>query len=200
MSRAAPSTTSRAAAVITSRALAAASRRNRGLSSQMPAAISPASDATPMPRPSQRDWPPWSTATGDMNATTASSGTISRSSNSNTATIFWPRGSATSPRSASSCMTIAVDVRTKPAAAMNAAGRGSPSAMPTPSSAATQTPICSEPSPKIWRRSFHRWDGRISRPMTNRNMTTPSSATCSTACGSENRPRPNGPIARPAAR
>jgi hypothetical protein len=35
-------------------------------------------------------------------------------------TMRWPRGSAMSPRSPSSGMTIAVDVSTKPAAPMNA--------------------------------------------------------------------------------
>ena len=35
-----------------------------------------------------------------------------------------PRGALTSPRSASTCMTMAVDVSTKPIAATNATGHG----------------------------------------------------------------------------
>ena len=59
-------------------------------------------------------------------------------------------------------------------------------------------PTCAAPSPKISRRRPHSREGCISRPMTNRNITTPSSATCRMACGSVKRPRPNGPMARPA--
>ena len=89
ISKAAPSTTSSAAAVITSRALACARMRNSGFSSQMPAATSAASAPAAMAMPPQAepdtgvDEP-----AGAMNATSASSGTIIRSSNSNTATIF----------------------------------------------------------------------------------------------------------------
>ena len=49
----------------------------------------------------------------------ASSGTISRSSNSSTETIFCPRGAAMSPRSASICITIAVEVSVNPAPAIS---------------------------------------------------------------------------------
>ncbi|MNN18802.1 hypothetical protein D3C81_1320210 [compost metagenome] len=59
-------------------------------------------------------------STGAIHATSASNGTISRSSNSRMETIFCPDGKATSPRSASNCITTAVDVSTKPAAAMKA--------------------------------------------------------------------------------
>ena len=141
-----------------------------------------------------------STPSGDMKATSASNGTISRSSNSRIETIFWPRGRAMSPRSASSCITIAVEVSTKPAAPMNATGSGKPNASPTPVSAVVHNTICRVPSPKISWRRLHRCDGRISMPITNRNITTPSSATWRIACGSENQPSPNGPMTRPAAR
>ncbi len=105
-----------------------------------------------------------------------------------------------SPRSPSNCITTAVEVRTKPDAAMNATGKDSPSASPTPVSTVAQTTICAVPRPKICLRRLHRCEGRISSPITNRNITTPSSATCRIACGSANQPNPNGPIARPAAR
>ena len=124
ISSAAPSTTSNAAAVITSRALAAASTRNKGLSSQMPAAIRPASEATPMPIASQREPSSGCTTCGDMKATNTSSGTISRSSNSRIETTFCPCGKATSPRSASSCITTAVDVSTNPMPPMKDTAKG----------------------------------------------------------------------------
>ena len=97
-------------------------------------------------------------------------------------------------------MTTAVEVNTKPAAPMNATGNGKPSSMHTPVSTVPQTTICRVPSPKISLRKLHRCEGRISRPITNRNITTPSSAVCRMACGSENQPNPNGPMARPAAK
>ena len=53
-------------------------------------------------------------------------------------------------------------------------------------SSAPQATTCAAPSPKISRRRLHSRDGCISSPMTNRNMTTPSSATCRIASGSEN--------------
>ena len=56
------------------------------------------------------------------------------------------------------------------------------------------------PRPKISRRRLHSRDGCISSPITNRNITTPSSATCRIACGSVNSRSPNGPMMRPAAR
>ena len=107
----------------------------------------------------------------------------------------WPAGVAVSPRSLRICMTIAVDDSTKPMPATKATGRGEAGqACPTMVSSAPQTNTCAAPSPKISRRRLHSRDGCISRPMTNRNITTPSSATCRIACGSVNRPRPNGPI------
>ena len=98
--------------------------RNSGLSSHRPTPTSPTSEATPTSTDSQREPCSASGAAGAMKATTASSGTISRSSNSSTDTIFWPGGSAMSPRSPSSCMTMAVEVSTKPAAPTNATCHG----------------------------------------------------------------------------
>ena len=200
ISSAAPSTTSSAAAVITSRARAAASSRNSGFSRNTPATTSTASEATPIPIAPQREAAPASGGNGDMNATSASSGTISRSSNSRIDTIFCPRGEATSPRSPSSCITIAVEVITNPAPATNATGQFQPSRRPAQVSSTAHVAICSVPRPKICRRRFHRCEGRISSPITNRNITTPSSATCRIDCGLANQPKPNGPISRPAAR
>ncbi|MCY1513333.1 hypothetical protein D9M68_478250 [compost metagenome] len=178
ISSAAPSTTSSAAAVITSRALELASTRNSGLSSQMPAATSAASAPTAMPMPIQREGAMacCAASTGAMKATMASSGTISRSSKSSTATIFWPRGAAMSPRSPSSCITMAVEVSTKPIAHTNETASGKPKAMPTPVSRMPHTTTCRLPRPKMSRRMLHRCDGRISSPITKRNITTPSSA------------------------
>lgn len=141
-----------------------------------------------------------STSGGARKATMASSGTISRSSNSSTETIFCPRGAAMSPRSPSNCITIAVEVSTKPIAQTKDTASGKPNANPTQVSKAPQVRICALPRPKICPRRLHRCEGFISSPITNRNITTPSSATCRMDCGSLNHFRPNGPIARPAAR
>ena len=97
-------------------------------------------------------------------------------------------------------MTMAVEDSTKPMAAMNAAGADSPASRPTPVSSAPQASTWATPRPKISPRSFHSREGCISSPMMNRNITTPSSATCRMDLGSEKKPMPNGPIARPAAR
>ena len=156
---------------------------------------------TPMATDSQREPSPSALpALGAIHATSASNGTISRSSNSRIETIFCPDGSAMSPRSASSCITTAVEVSTKPVAPMKATCQGKPNSLAMLVSTSAQVTICSVPSPKISLRRLHRCEGRISRPITNRNITTPSSAVCRIACGSENQPSPNGPIARPAAK
>ena len=120
MASAAPSTTSSAAAVITSRASAAASRRNIGLSSQRPAAISAATEASAMPISIQRDCASVSAPPGARKAMIASSGTIARSSSSRIDMVRWPAGVAVSPRSFRICMTIAVEDSTKPMPATKA--------------------------------------------------------------------------------
>ena len=112
----------------------------------------------------------------------------------------WPFGVESDPRSSRSCMTMAVEVRTKPVPATNEIAGENPMAMPTSMSAAMQTPTWARPRPKISRRMPQSRDGSISSPMMNRNITTPSSATCRMAWASENRPRPNGPMASPATR
>jgi hypothetical protein len=200
MANAEPSTTSSAAAVITSRARAPASRLNMGLSSQRPTAISATIAPSPTATDVRRAAIVTSAPPGARNATSASSGTIARSSSRSTETMRWPFGVDISPRSSSTCITIAVEVRTKPAAATNEMPSGKPSARPTHDSNALHAPTCNRPSPKISRRRLHRREGSISSPIMNRNMTTPSSATCRMACGSANNPRPNGPITSPAAR
>jgi hypothetical protein len=89
----------------------------------------------------------------------------------------WPLGVEMSPRSSSNCMTIAVEVSTKPAPATNETETGKPVASPTPVRSRAQIPTWSTPSPKISRRKPQSREGSISRPMMNRNITTPSSAT-----------------------
>ncbi len=97
-------------------------------------------------------------------------------------------------------MTIAVDDSTKPIAAMKATIGANPTAMPAAVSKAPQAATCTAPRPKICLRMLHNRVGCISRPMMNRNMTTPSSATCRMDCASEKKPSPNGPMISPAAR
>ncbi len=200
ISSAAPSTTSNAAAVITSRAPARARMRNSGLSSHRPAATRPTRAPVPSSTACQRVPLSGCAAAGARKATRASSGTISRSSNSRIETILRPRGRAMSPRSPNTCMTMAVEVSTKPAAARKDTIGARPRATPTPVIASAASPTCRPPSRKICFRSCHSCEGRISRPTTNRNITTPSSATCRMAAGSVNQASPKGPIARPAAR
>ena len=97
-------------------------------------------------------------------------------------------------------MITAVDDSTKPDAPMIAAAGGKPYAMPTPDSSAPQMITCTAPSPKMSRRIAHSLAGRISSPIRNRNITTPSSATWMIASESWNSFSPNGPTATPAAR
>ena len=73
-------------------------------------------------------------------------------------------------------MTIAVEVSTKPAAPTKLTCHGKPYSKPTPVSKMAHTTTCKLPRPKIWRRSPHKCEGFISRPMTNKNITTPNSA------------------------
>jgi hypothetical protein len=109
---------------------------------------------------------------------------MARSSSSRMETTCCPRGDAVSPRSSRSWTTIAVDESVKPIAAMNATIGVMPSATPTPVSTVPQAITCATPSPKICPRRFHSRDGCISSPITNRNMTTPSSAVWRIDCGS----------------
>ena len=195
----APSTTSNAAAVITSRALLRANTLNSGFNSQRPAAtiIATLPNALPM---SSHSGVLLSMRTGDKNATIASSGTISKSSNSKIDTIFCPAGVAISLRSPSTDITIAVEVSTKPDAQIKEICHEKPNSIPTMVSKMAATTACMLPKPKICLRKCHRCDGFISKPITNKKMTTPSSATCKMVCPSENSPKPNGPIASPAAK
>ncbi|MNL45449.1 hypothetical protein D3C87_1680970 [compost metagenome] len=125
---------------------------------------------------------------------------MARSSSNRMETIRWPCALVLSSRSPRICITMAVDDNTKPIAAMKAAGPDRPANRPTTVNRPPQTTTCARPSPKISPRSFHSRDGCISSPMMKRNMTTPSSATCKMDLGSEKKPMPNGPIAKPAAR
>ncbi len=198
INRAAPSTTNKAAAVMTSRAPACASTRKNGLSNQRPAASRKTKQAAAMPIAFQRSAGGASMPAGAISATTASSGTINRSSNSRIETIFCPLGRVEvsafgqqlhrPPRSKSA--------RSR-AAPMNATGNeqakhadAQRKVRPAP-----QATICRCPGRIFPCAGSTRCEGRISRPMTNRNITTPSSATCRIACGSLNQPNPNGPIA-----
>ena len=199
ISSAEPSTTSSAAAVMTSRASAAASTRNIGFSSQRPAATTPAT-ATSATATTCHTGRVLSTWAGAISATTTSNGTMARSSSSRIDTTRWPLGDTVSPRSSSSSITVAVDVSTKPIAATKATGHASPASMPTPVSSVPQASTCASPRPKISRRRLHSRVGCISSPMMNRNITTPSSATCRMAAGSANSAAPKGPMATPAAR
>ena len=143
---------------------------------------------------------PLSVCVGERKATIANSGTISRSSNNRIDTIFCPPGLSISPRSPSTDITIAVEVSTKPDALIKEICHEKPNSIPTMVSKMAATTTCMLPSPKICLRKCHRCDGFISKPITNRKMTTPNSATCKMVCPSENSPKPNGPITSPAAR
>ena len=102
----------------------------------------------------------------------------------------WPRGEASSCRSPSTCMTMAVEVSTKPVALTKDTAHEKPKSTPTKVSRIEQRITCRLPSPKICRRRPHRCEGFISSPMTNRNITTPNSAMWMMACESVIRARP----------
>ena len=97
-------------------------------------------------------------------------------------------------------MTIAVEESARPIAAISAAAKAAPTAMPAAASTMPETTTCATPSPKMSRRSAHSRDGFSSSPMTKRSITTPSWATLRIDSGSVKSRRPNGPIAIPAAR
>ncbi|MNE10804.1 hypothetical protein D3C80_1035310 [compost metagenome] len=130
----------------------------------------------------------------------AKRGTMARSSNSRMDTALWPLGVGRSPRSSSIWTMTAVEDMTKPMAPTKATGADTPAIMATRVRASPASPTWAAPRPKISFLMPHRRLGRISRPMMNRKMTTPNSATCRMVSGSRNRARPNGPIATPAAR
>jgi hypothetical protein len=89
---------------------------------------------------------------------------------------------------------------TKPMAPTKATGADTPAAIAASVRARPARPTWAAPRPKISLRIPHSRLGRISRPMMNRKMTTPNSATCRMVCGSRNRASPKGPMATPAAR
>ena len=130
----------------------------------------------------------------------ASSGTISRSSNNRIDTIFCPPGLSNSFRSPSTDITIAVEVSTKPAAPIKEICHEKPNSIPTIVSNIAAMTTCMLPRPKICLRKCHRCDGFISKPITNKKITTPNSATCKIVCPSENSPKPKGPMVKPAAK
>jgi hypothetical protein len=78
-------------------------------------------------------------AIGAKNATSASSGTIIMSSSKSTETMRCPAGDASCRLSSSNCMTIAVEVSTKPAPDTNDAAIGNPVPTPTPVSNKAET-------------------------------------------------------------
>ena len=113
-----PNTTNKAAAVMISRILVPASNLNSGLSNQRPATTKAATDNPAMPNCCHSGVlsAVETASAGAKKVTTASNGTINKSSNNKMETIFCPRGLAISPRSLNTCITIAVEVITKPLA------------------------------------------------------------------------------------
>ncbi len=201
-SSAAPSTTSSAPAVITSRSLLAASSAKNGFMMRWPRKIS--STTAPMgvamltARVSRSTFSP--PDAGARIATSASRGTMARSSSSRMETMRCPCGAESSPRSPKIWKTMAVDVMTKPMPKMNATTGAKPSSTPTPVSSTPQVPTCITPNPKICLRSAQSLAGSISSPMMKRNITTPSSAVVRIDSGSLIKAMPEGPSNIPAAR
>ena len=95
---------------------------------------------------------------------------------------------------------IAVDDRASPSAATSAMRQGAPAATPAANSSAAQPSTCALPAPKMGRRRFHSRRGSSSRPIRNSISTTPNSAKCRMSSTLLTRPRPQGPMAMPAAR
>ena len=118
-----PSTTSNAAAVIISRSRVLANILNKGLSNQIPITTKVARESAAILICCQTGRAS-STSIGARKVITANSGTINKSSKSKIETIFCPRSVPISPRSLNVCITIAVDVITKPQAPTNAICHG----------------------------------------------------------------------------
>ena len=87
-----------------------------------------------------RSVPLASTPPGASSATMARSGTMARSSSSRIATIRWPFGVESARRSSSNCMTMAVEVSTKPVPATKGTVTENPRPIPTRVRAAMQAP------------------------------------------------------------
>ena len=86
----------------------------------------------------------------------ASKGTINKSSKSKIDTIFCPRLVESALRSPNTCITMAVEVSTKPAEETNATSQETPNCTPTIVIKIAEITTCMLPSPKIWRRKLHR--------------------------------------------
>ena len=108
-----PNTTKSAAAVITSRALELARILKTGFRIKRPMKTN-APNATIAISADCHQTICDSRSKGDKNVITANKGTISKSSNNKIETIFCPGFVESALRSPSTCITIAVDVNTKP--------------------------------------------------------------------------------------
>ena len=199
ISSADPSTTNNAAAVIISRTPVLASIVNNGLISTRPT-INNASNEPNATAIACQAGVSLVCTTGDKKATMANSGTISKSSNNKMDTMLWPLAVDNPLFSPKVCMTIAVEVSTNPDAPTNATCHDTPNILSINIIKAVAPNTCKDPSPKICRLRLHKCDGCISRPIMNKNITTPSSAVWMMVCGSVNIPKPNGPMIRPPAK
>ena len=139
-------------------------------------------------------------SSGERKVIMANKGTMRRSSNNKIETIFCPGLVDNASRSPKTCITIAVEVKTKPDEQTKAISHETPNCAETMVITSAERMTCKLPKPNIWRRRLHKCDGFISKPITNRNITTPNSAMCRIACESVTNFKPNGPMINPAAK
>ena len=135
-----------------------------------------------------------SATTQTRNGATERSWTIS------TAKAERPKRDVISPRSDSSCRTIAVEDSASPPPITTAAVMLAPASSARPAITTEVTMTCAAPSPKIRPRMTLMRSSGSSNPTVNKRNTTPSSASARVVSTSVIRARPVGPITAPATR
>jgi len=103
-------------------------------------------------------------------------------------------------RSPMACSAIAVDDSASPRPATSATCQRTPNSSAAVVMSAVQASTWTLPQPKIGRRRAHRRLGSSSSPTKNSMSTTPNSAKCKMSCTLRTSPKPQGPIAMPAAK
>ncbi len=190
------------AAVNISGVLLLAIQRSRGRSSRRPPRTMPPTTATIFAASSQRPAAAMSLASGMLpkRGSRARMGIAATSWNSRMENPACPLAVGSRLRSPITCKAIAVDDSASPSAATRLTRHGSPAAIAAAHSRAAHPSTWAPPQPKIGRRRLHRRRGSSSRPTRNSISTTPNSAKCRMSSTLRTRPRPQGPIAMPAAR
>ncbi len=193
-----PITSSREKPTKTSRWPVPAMTRKSGRSAKRPAATSSTIMASARAAASHSRLP--RDCSGASRASSSMSGITARSWNRSTEKLACPPGVPSSRFSCSVASAMAVEDMAKPMPATSATISGTPSATPQAVTAASVATTCTAPIPRIERRICHRRCGLSPSPTKKSRSTTPNSANCRIASGSDTSFSPDGPIAMPAAR